>query len=183
MKKRILPLVMIVLLAVGTGLWYYHRVNGLELAKELTVYGNVDIRQVQLAFHATGRIQSLTVQEGDGVKAGQQVAEIDPIRYEASLARAEALAGVRIVPSQTLPGKVLFSPLGIRCFSTNVRNGIGTPSSASGITGARNACPKMATGTHAICTGKVLARTSSNLPTTVLPRGSATKIFALSGRS
>lgn len=90
MKKRILPLVMIVLLAVGTGLWYYHRVNGLELAKELTVYGNVDIRQVQLAFHATGRIQSLTVQEGDGVKAGQQVAEIDPIRYEASVARAAA---------------------------------------------------------------------------------------------
>jgi HlyD family secretion protein len=57
---------------------------------ELRLYGNVDIREVQLAFHDTGRIIKLLAVEGDFVKAGQLVAEMDPIRYEAAVARAKA---------------------------------------------------------------------------------------------
>jgi HlyD family secretion protein len=105
MKKRILPLIVLVFLAAGTGFWYFHRVRGGEEAKELTLYGNVDIRQIQLAFHATGRIQELAVQEGDDVKAGQQVAEIDPIRYEASVARTAAeVAAQKQVLARLLAG-------------------------------------------------------------------------------
>jgi len=94
-KKRIIPLAVVVLVAAAVGLWYFYRVHGGEEAKALTLYGNVDIRQVQLAFHATGRVRRLSVQEGDNVKSGDLVAEIDPIRYEASVARAAAEAAAQ----------------------------------------------------------------------------------------
>jgi HlyD family secretion protein len=105
MKKRIIPLAIVGLVAVGVGFWYFHRVHGGEEAKELTLYGNADIRQVQLAFHATGRIRQLAVQEGDYVKSGDLVAEIDPVRYEASAARAAAeLAAQKQILARLLAG-------------------------------------------------------------------------------
>ena len=47
----------------------------------------MDIRQIQLAFHGTGRIQNIVVEEGDHVKSGELVAEMEPVRYEESVAR------------------------------------------------------------------------------------------------
>jgi len=58
----------------------------------LEIYGNVDIRQVQLAFHDTGRIIRLLREEGDKTEAGQLIAEMDPARYEAAAAQAKAQA-------------------------------------------------------------------------------------------
>jgi HlyD family secretion protein len=48
----------------------------------LTLYGNIDLREVQLAFHDTGRIQSLLYLEGSTVKKGDLMATMDPIRYQ-----------------------------------------------------------------------------------------------------
>jgi HlyD family secretion protein len=95
MKKRLFPLVVLVLLTAGVGFWYVHRIEHRNEAKKIVLYGNVDIRQIQLAFHAIGRIQKLAVQEGDYVKSGDLVAEIDPVRYEASVARASAEVAVQ----------------------------------------------------------------------------------------
>jgi HlyD family secretion protein len=53
----------------------------------LTLYGNVDIREVQLAFQDAGRIRALPVDEGARVAAGQVVAELDPTRYQFELQR------------------------------------------------------------------------------------------------
>ena len=53
----------------------------------LTLYGNVDIREVQLAFQDAGRIRTLPVDEGARVAAGQVVAELDPTRYQLELQR------------------------------------------------------------------------------------------------
>ena len=90
MRKRVISLAVPLLLIAGAGFWYVHRTDESDRAEELVLYGNVDIRQIQLAFHATGRIQKLAVQEGDYVKSGDLVAEMDPVRYEASSARAAA---------------------------------------------------------------------------------------------
>jgi membrane fusion protein YbhG len=95
MKKRIIPVAVVVLITAGVGFWYFLGIHGGEETKDLALYGNVDIRQIQLAFHATGRIRQLAVQEGDCVKSGDLVAEIDPIRYEASAARAAAEAAAQ----------------------------------------------------------------------------------------
>lgn len=65
----------------------------------LTLYGNVDIREVQLAFQDPGRILHLTVDEGARVRQGQVVAELDPARYQLEARRlaAEVAAQVQVV--------------------------------------------------------------------------------------
>ena len=60
----------------------------------LTLYGNVDIRQVDMAFQAIGRVQELRFEEGDSVKAGETIAVLDPDTYRdlADFARARVEA-------------------------------------------------------------------------------------------
>jgi HlyD family secretion protein len=56
----------------------------------LRLYGNVDIREVQLAFNGSERIREILVQEGDRVKKGQRLARLNTRLIEAQLAEAEA---------------------------------------------------------------------------------------------
>jgi HlyD family secretion protein len=56
----------------------------------LVLYGNVDIREVDLAFRQPGRIQRVLVDEGSPVKAGDLVAELDAKPYRDALAAAKA---------------------------------------------------------------------------------------------
>ncbi len=56
----------------------------------LVLYGNVDIRQVDLAFNASERIESLRVEEGDRVKAGQLLATIEKERLQHEVQQAVA---------------------------------------------------------------------------------------------
>lgn len=55
-----------------------------------TLYGNVEIRQVDLAFESEGRLATLTKQEGDQVTAGETIATIDPATYQDTLALTTA---------------------------------------------------------------------------------------------
>ncbi len=87
-KKRII-IVLLLAVAIVAGVMIY-RQNGEEMKNELRLYGNVDIRQAQLAFHDSGRIMKLYVTEGDHVSAGKLVAELDPVRYKAAVDRAKA---------------------------------------------------------------------------------------------
>jgi Multidrug resistance efflux pump len=68
-------------------------------AGELTVYGTVDIREVQLAFQDGGRLLDLLVDEGAVVEKGQVVAELDPSRFRMELERltGEAAAQAQLV--------------------------------------------------------------------------------------
>jgi HlyD family secretion protein len=60
----------------------------------LTLYGNVDIREVDLGFRVGGRIATLAVQEGDRVETDQLLATLDarPFEEEVALARAKLAA-------------------------------------------------------------------------------------------
>lgn len=74
--------------AVGYGGWWYtHRVHG---TTELALYGNIDLRQIELAFNNSERISKILVQEGDRVKGGQLVAQLDTSRMLPQVAQAEA---------------------------------------------------------------------------------------------
>jgi HlyD family secretion protein len=91
MPKLVKVLLVLLLAAAAVGAYYYFFQRAERQPRDqLTLYGNVDIRQVHLAFHATGRIDRILVEEGDRVQAGQLVAELDPVRYQANLARAQA---------------------------------------------------------------------------------------------
>jgi HlyD family secretion protein len=54
----------------------------------LTLYGNIDIREVQLAFNDSDRIVRMFVQEGDFVRRGELLAELDSRRYAANADKA-----------------------------------------------------------------------------------------------
>ncbi len=53
----------------------------------LTIYGNVDIREVQLSFQDGGLLQNVLVEEGARVHKGQVIAELDPRRYQLEVQR------------------------------------------------------------------------------------------------
>ena len=59
-------------------------------AADLRIYGNVDIRDVNLAFRVSGRVQRVLVDEGDKVQPGQLLAQLDPTPNEREVAELEA---------------------------------------------------------------------------------------------
>ncbi|VFS68893.1 putative efflux pump membrane fusion protein [Raoultella terrigena] len=69
MKKPLIVVLVVLLLIVATGggWWWYQS----SQQKGLTLYGNVDIRTVNMSFRVGGRLASLSVDEGDAIKAGQ----------------------------------------------------------------------------------------------------------------
>ena len=91
MKRKILiPLLVIVVLG-GTGVFYWQRTQHHDTTDTaLTLYGNVDIRQVQLAFNGSDRIDSMLVKEGETVHKGQLLATLDSVRLEQNVALLEA---------------------------------------------------------------------------------------------
>jgi HlyD family secretion protein len=93
--RRILLLVLLLAAAAGLagGLWHWY--HGTAPAGQLTLYGNVDLRQVELAFNNSERIAAVFAQEGDRVHAGQVLATLDTSRLEPQVARAEAQAGAQ----------------------------------------------------------------------------------------
>lgn len=53
----------------------------------LILYGNVDIRQISLAFNSNGRIEEMLKEEGDAVKAGDVLARLDTRPLELAIAQ------------------------------------------------------------------------------------------------
>ena len=66
----------------------------------LILFGNVDIREVDLGFRVLGRLQALLVEEGDEVSPGQLVAWLDKEPFEDELREAEARVQSAKVPLQ-----------------------------------------------------------------------------------
>ncbi|MBL4619950.1 MAG: secretion protein HlyD [Marinicaulis sp.] len=61
----------------------------------LVLYGNVEIRQVELAFRVSGRLEEVMLEEGDAVIAGDLVARLDAIPYSDALKIAQAEVAMR----------------------------------------------------------------------------------------
>lgn len=98
MRRLFLLLILLVVLA---GLIYFINPPGVSKyysvwfskpANEniLTLYGNVDIRQVDLGFQVKGEVVTMPFQEGDFVPAGALMAKLDKQSYEAQVRQAEA---------------------------------------------------------------------------------------------
>jgi HlyD family secretion protein len=87
--RRLIPAV--ILIAAGaTGFVWWRSQESAESTHTLALYGNVDIRQVDLAFNGAERITAMFVAEGDWVYAGQLLATLATERLAARVARAEA---------------------------------------------------------------------------------------------
>lgn len=88
-RARILLVVLVVLALAGGGGFYLLR-GPAQGTNALTLYGNVDIRELQPAFNDNGPITAEMVQEGSVVKRGELIATLDDRRYAAQLAQAKA---------------------------------------------------------------------------------------------
>ena len=88
-KRTRWVVIAVVIFALGGALAFWlSRDHGKE--DSLRLYGNVDIREVQLAFRQPGRVVQMAFDEGDTVSAGAQLAALDAQPYQDALAAAQA---------------------------------------------------------------------------------------------
>ncbi len=90
MNRKIAVVVILAVLAIAAGSWWFYW-RPAPTSDHLTLYGNVDIRQISLAFENSDRVREMRVEEGDQVKAGQVLATLDTrsLTLQAAQARAQ----------------------------------------------------------------------------------------------
>ena len=82
MKKKILVLLLFVIIGF-IGFKSYKSHNKLN-PNELTLFGNVEIRQVDLGFRVEGKIAQMLVEEGDAVEKGQLLGYLEDANYKST---------------------------------------------------------------------------------------------------
>ena len=89
---RVFILAVLIAAAVfGAVKWHGYRTSqGVLAGRFLTLYGNVEIRRVNLGFRTSGRIEEIAFEEGDRVRKGERIALLDKVPAEARLAAARA---------------------------------------------------------------------------------------------
>lgn len=81
MKKKVL--ILILLIGIICGIYFYHNRKKTD-PNLLTMYGNVEIRQVDLSFRVEGKIDKMLVEEGDYVKKGQLLGYLEDTVYKST---------------------------------------------------------------------------------------------------
>lgn len=79
--KRFFVILLLVALAVGAICFYFYEERSRESRKALTLYGNVDVRQVEIGFRVTGRVIEMPFEEGDLVEKDVLMARLDRQPY------------------------------------------------------------------------------------------------------
>jgi multidrug efflux pump subunit AcrA (membrane-fusion protein) len=87
MNARNRVFVILGLLTIGSLIWYFVTVR---TTGDLQLIGTLDANEVVVSAKIMGRIQTLTVDEGQDVKAGQLIAIIESNDLEAARKAAEA---------------------------------------------------------------------------------------------
>ncbi|GGB86116.1 membrane protein [Novosphingobium endophyticum] len=92
MKKIAAAIIGLVVVA-AFAIWLWQGRTG-EEEGELVLHGNVDIRQVALAFDGNGRVVEMAAEEGDAVRRGEVLAKLDTaaLSLQAEQAKAEVAA-------------------------------------------------------------------------------------------
>ena len=89
-KKKVIKIAILVALLVAIGLVVYFILKNNEESNELVLYGNVDVREVQIGFRVSGQVENLIFQEGDQIPPGVLMAKLDKTPYDAEVERAKA---------------------------------------------------------------------------------------------
>ncbi len=94
MKKSVLVLFLVLLAAGGLGYWQLWRSSG-NSRDHLRLMGHIEATETDLSFKIPGIITKINFQEGDYLKAGAVVAELDgqDLRNELAAAAARLKAG------------------------------------------------------------------------------------------
>ena len=76
MRKRI-PIVIIIVLVAAGAAFYFFRKSEEETKHRITVSGNIELTEVNIAFKTSGKLLERAVDEGDAVKKGMVLARLD----------------------------------------------------------------------------------------------------------
>src|SRR5438132_308267 len=90
-RKLLIPLLAVITITILTLLLYliFHKKKD---PNTLFLYGNVDVRQVDIGFRVAGQVRELFFEEGDFVREGILLCRLDPSPYDSQLQEAIATA-------------------------------------------------------------------------------------------
>ena len=112
MNKGVRIIILLLILGVGGGVYYWKYQPGQNLpGNTVTLYGNIDLRTVQLSFNEQELVKEILVDEGDMVEKDQLLATLRDKRLLAQLQEAEAMAAaqeeaVRLLVAGTRPQEI-----------------------------------------------------------------------------
>ncbi len=86
MKK--IFLLMIIICGIGYAVWLQQAQN--MPTDQIKLFGNVDIRQIDISFQVGGVIDKMVFEEGEAVKKGDLLAEIDDKDYHENYLKSKA---------------------------------------------------------------------------------------------
>lgn len=87
MKKRVIPVIVLLTVALAVTWWLVTRKPATD---DLVLTGNIELRQVTLAFNGSQRIADVLVEEGARVSKGQVLARLETGRLAPLVSQAEA---------------------------------------------------------------------------------------------
>ncbi len=100
MKSRRRLLIPIAVVAIGAAVWFLWPRSGARDGS-IQASGTIEATQVDVAPKIAGRVITIAVREGDLVRSGEVVAELDRAEVETQLAQARAaVAAARTRPAQ-----------------------------------------------------------------------------------
>jgi HlyD family secretion protein len=88
MKKIVLLIFFLILVALA-GYFYYEKKLNPPIQNELTLFGNVDVRVVDIGFRVKGRLKEMLYEEGDTIAKDTLLASLDIQPYDELLKEAE----------------------------------------------------------------------------------------------
>ncbi|QKJ52124.1 secretion protein HlyD [Providencia rettgeri] len=87
-NRSAVVLIIVILIGIAAGGYYYYQS---QQENTLTLYGNVDVRTVNLSFRVPGKLASLNVDEGAHVVAGDKLGQLDDAPYINALTKAKGV--------------------------------------------------------------------------------------------
>lgn len=90
MRRSLLFIFILIVIVIAIVGYFFYLYEENENNKHLILYGNVDVRQVDLSFRVSGRLNALYFEEGDYVPQGVLVAILDKQPYNDEIRQAEA---------------------------------------------------------------------------------------------
>jgi len=82
--------IIILLVIISLGIFLYFKFNKKVVINDLKLYGNIEIRQVDVSFQVGGQIKEILKEEGNAVKEGELIAALDDSDYKLNYEMANA---------------------------------------------------------------------------------------------
>lgn len=92
--RRLIALILMAAL-IGVVIWAYYNFERKQHSNDIILFGNVDVRQVDIGFRVNGRVISMPFQEGDVVQPGTLMGELDQQPYKDQV--NQSLANVQVI--------------------------------------------------------------------------------------